>query len=495
MSASVHFRSNFLREVLTKNAQTIRQVFREISQETDEASQSRMAALLLGHRWFIESQIDELEATLSREYCQKLVRAEGHANAGEPRIYRVISGTLGCVASTAFGPQALGKLLTTPALAELFKPERLGETLTLAELWAIPPVVKLVLIEIISRTVSSSHLDSARCELEVLSAIECLHSLGRIRWSALIESISVVHQILARDPSGVYLKMEFQSRDMYRHAVEDLAADCGCDEESVAHLARILAEEAFRACGDERKSHVGYYLIGPGTSHLRQRGQLRPSWPVRLRELALRVPNLIYIGGTVALTAAGTAALYRLLSPLSPWWLALLWLPMSQIALWTMNFIVSRALPPQSLPRLDFSNGIPEEHRTFVVIPTLLLSRAGVERLLERLEVHYLANRDRNLVFALLTDFADSAEPLPGDDPLLGYCMRGIRRLNLRYAADDRSPFYLFHRMQRWNENHGVWMGRERKRGKLEDFNRLLLGEEDSFEVKVGDLCVLPSTR
>ena len=495
MLDAVHFRSNFLGEVLATNARTLRHFFQELSLESDDAKPSPAATLLLGHQWFIESQIDELEATLTREYCQKLNHAERPAAWRDPRIYRVISRTLGCVVSSTFGPQALGKLLTTAALAELFKPERLGEPLTLAELWAIPPVIKVVLLEIISHAVLRSPVDSTRCELEVLSAIECLHSLGGIRWSSLVESISVVHQILARDPSGAYLEMEFQSRDLYRHAVENIAADCDCDEEAVARLAVVLAEEALQASGDKRESHVGYYLVGPGVSRLRQRGELRPSLAVRLRELALRIPNLLYIGGTVALTAAWTAALYRLLSPLSPWWIPLLCLPVSQIAVWSINFIVNRTLPPRFLPRLDFSNGIPDEHRTFVVIPTLLLSRAGVERLLERLEVHYLANRDRNLVFALLTDFPDSAAPLTGDDPLLGYCARGIQRLNLRYAAENRAPFYLFHRLQRWNEGQGVWMGRERKRGKLEDFNRLLLGLGDSFEVKIGDLSVLPSIR
>src|SRR5262249_50381737 len=132
--------------------------------------------------------------------------------------------------------------------------------------------------------------------------------------------------------------------------------------------------------------------------------------------------------------------------------------------------------------------------RTFVVVPTLLIQHTGVHRLLETLEIHYLANRDRNLYFALLTDFTDSPSP-SADQSLLDACIEGIRSLNQRHGSNSRSPFYLFHRPLEWNPSEGVWMGRERKRGKLMDFNSLLLGESDAFEVKVGVLSVLRSIR
>lgn len=133
-----------------------------------------------------------------------------------------------------------------------------------------------------------------------------------------------------------------------------------------------------------------------------------------------------------------------------------------------------------------------------MVIPTLLLSRPGVELLLERLEIHCLGNRDPHIGFALLTDFPDSASPVPSDDPLLELCASRIRRLNRKYAATGRAPFYLFHRRQEWNAGQGKWMGRERKRGKIEDFNRMITGaafHADAFDVKVGDLKILASGR
>ncbi len=106
---------------------------------------------------------------------------------------------------------------------------------------------------------------------------------------------------------------------------------------------------------------------------------------------------------------------------------------------------------------------------------------------MERLETHYLANRDANLHFALLTDFPDSARN-ECDTAALKACMAGIHHLNRRYGAEGRKPFYLFHRASKWNAGERAWMGPERKRGKLNDFNALLLREADVFPVKVGGI-------
>ena len=141
-----------------------------------------------------------------------------------------------------------------------------------------------------------------------------------------------------------------------------------------------------------------------------------------------------------------------------------------------MNLLVTITVPPRVLPRLDFSEGIPTAHRTMVVVPTLVGRPEDVPDLLEALEVRYLGNRDPNLFFALLTDFRDAPERTqPGDDELVGLARAGIEALNERYSEDRSGVFYLFHRPRIWNPRDRVWMGWERKRGKLEQFNALLL--------------------
>ena len=143
-----------------------------------------------------------------------------------------------------------------------------------------------------------------------------------------------------------------------------------------------------------------------------------------------------------------------------------------------VNFWLSTLLvKPTLLPRLDYSGGIPEDCRTMVVVPTMLANGAGVDRLIETLEIHHLANRDEHLHFALLTDFRDApAEIMPGDDILLQRARVGIELLNRKYPANGRNLFFLLHRPRRWNAGENLWMGYERKRGKLMEFNALLRG-------------------
>nr|WP_233279478.1 hypothetical protein [Acidihalobacter yilgarnensis] len=156
-------------------------------------------------------------------------------------------------------------------------------------------------------------------------------------------------------------------------------------------------------------------------------------------------------------------------------------------------------MPPRALPRLDFSKGIPDDHRTMVVVPTLLSRSQDVDSLIEALEIRYLGNRDPNLFFALLTDFGDAPEQsLPEDEdaPLLAHARAAIQALNESYQEDRPGIFYLFHRPRMWNPIERVWMGYERKRGKLEQFNALLRGgARTAFADIVGDQSILGSVQ
>src|SRR5207247_9243782 len=154
-------------------------------------------------------------------------------------------------------------------------------------------------------------------------------------------------------------------------------------------------------------------------------------------------------------------------------------------------------VPPRGVPRLDLQAGVPEDARTMVVVPTLLTSAAGVAELLERVKVLALGNVDPRIHFAILGDFADAATAeLPGDDEILDAARAGVHDLNARLGQGRTDRFHLFHRVRQWNPGEGAWIGWERKRGKLEEFNRLLRGAKDtSFRLHVGDPDVLPSVR
>ena len=130
---------------------------------------------------------------------------------------------------------------------------------------------------------------------------------------------------------------------------------------------------------------------------------------------------------------------------------------------------------------MDFKDGIPEECATFIVMPTMLLGPESGRELAKRLEIHYLSNPDGHFRYALLTDFADAgAEIHPEEEAWLTAAVREMRALNRQYAADGPDLFFLLHRSRRWNPAMNRWMGWERKRGKLNEFNRLLRGAQDT---------------
>ena len=249
--------------------------------------------------------------------------------------------------------------------------------------------------------------------------------------------------------------------------------------------------------------NAGYVLIGKGQPLLEEAVQARRPWERAAERAIHRFPLAFYGGGVFFFTAASTLWLMERVKRLEaePWKLfffALLFLICSsQLAVALLNWLSTLLVRPRLLPRLDYSLGIKPESRTMVVVPTLLVSLDGVDHLSESLEIHYLANRDQNLQFGLLTDFRDAAEAvMPEDESLLQRARAGVETLNKKYDSDRPNIFFLFHRPRRWNERERTWMGYERKRGKLSEFNTMLRGGcKDRFSEIVGDTSLLASIK
>ncbi len=351
------------------------------------------------------------------------------------------------------------------------------------------------------------HLESqsqAADQVSVSHSIASLRFLGAMNWKDFVETLSLVEQTLRADPAGVYGAMDFATRDRYRHAVEALARRTPLAENDVARHAVGLAATCAREIGSsDRTGHVGFFLIDEGLPLLERAVQARRPWRDLTERAIHRAPLLFYAGGILALTALFAFGFWHQAreSMEHDWTLgtltALFFLAASQLALALMNWVAMRLVKPRLLPRLDFSAGIDPASRTMVVVPTLLTNADSVDRLIETIEIHHLANRDPHLHFALLTDFRDAlAETEPDDEPLLARARAGVERLNARYAADRSDMFFLLHRPRRWNAAEGRWMGYERKRGKLAEFNGLLRGRSPGcFTTIVGDPSVLPAIR
>ena len=356
----------------------------------------------------------------------------------------------------------------------------------------------------VEQAVRAEHQRRAMNHVSMGNSVTSLRLCSTIDWNDYVEDASVIEQVLRRDPAGAYARMDFTSRDLYRHAVEALAEPSGEAQVRVALRAVESARQAAETPGvDARRSHVGYHLVGGGRRELEIDVASHPPAIRRFQRALLAHATLCYLGSITLITglgvAAAAAATRATASP--PWmWISaavLVLLPASEFAVSLMNRIVHLLTRPSPPPRLDLRLGVPDSARTMVIVPTLITSVEGVRSLLEHLEVHALGNADPNIHFALLTDFPDAvSEHLPGEDAVLSAAVAGIEALNARYAPGANDRFHLFHRARQWNGSEGVWMGWERKRGKIEEFNRLLRGATDTgFTVKVGDPAILPGVR
>jgi cyclic beta-1,2-glucan synthetase len=352
--------------------------------------------------------------------------------------------------------------------------------------------------------IRGEHQRQAADQVSVANAINSLRLCSAIDWRQYVESVSLVEQVLQRDPSGAYGRMDFLSRDRQRQAVEELATSSGDAQVRVALRAVESARQA-AASGSlgDRAAHVGYHLIDQGRRDFEVDVAYRPRFASRVKRLVAGHATLFYLGPIAVLTAvllAVTAAYARRwgASPgaLAAMLLALL-IPAADVSIALAQRVIAWALPPRRLPRLDFSDRIPDDARTMVVVPTMLTSTDSVAALLEHVEVLALANLDPHIHFAILGDFSDAdACELADDQPILDAAREGIENLNRRFGPEHADRFFLFHRIRRWNAQEHAWMGWERKRGKIEEFNRLLRGATDtSFTVQVGALDILPSVR
>ncbi len=333
-------------------------------------------------------------------------------------------------------------------------------------------------------------------QVSVGNSVTSLRLLGSANWRDFVEEHSVVDRTLLGDPATIYHAMDFNTRDQYRHVVESTAKRADTSEEHVAQAAVRLAERQKVVAGSrDDAGHVGEFLLGERVVELERAVGARVTPSLRASRFLRRHAVFFYLGTLLLLTViiAGVGLIAVAPSQLSPWLVALFALPLlvcaSQLAVGVTSWFATLFVKPRHLPRMDFSDHIPAKFRSVVVMPTLLTSEKGIRELLERIELHFLANRDPNLSFALLTDFKDAkTETTPGDDQLLALAVRGINDLNQKYASDEPPSFLLLHRPRVWNERDQIWMGRERKRGKLSDFNAALRGKgEEQYSQIVGD--------
>jgi cyclic beta-1,2-glucan synthetase len=354
--------------------------------------------------------------------------------------------------------------------------------------------------------VGREHRRQGGLNVTVRNVITSMRLVSTLDWEEIVERVSLVDAALCA--GGPFGDMDFPTRDRYRQAIASLARGSGRTELDVAQRAMAAATRPTTEPDEHdepprgRRHDPGYYLIAGGRRAFEQDIGFRVTVAEWLPRAWTRT-GLVGRGGGIALVGASILALPLLALTafgVTGWPLFLLAIlalvPTADLAVAVINRAVVHASRPEALPALELRDGVPADLRTMVVVPTALTTLTAITEQLERLEIHYLASRDGELYFALLSDWTDSTtQTAPGDDELLGAAGDGITLLNRRYGGTSKGPrFFLLHRRRAWNERQGTWVGWDRTRGQLHDLNRWLRGETDTAFVPVnGALPVAPS--
>jgi cyclic beta-1,2-glucan synthetase len=534
------------------------------------------AEWILDNEYVIEGNARDVQVNLPTRFCRRLPTLTGGPSVGLPRIYDIACSLV----------LELEQRLDRENISRFMDARQSAGPLSIAELWALPQMLRIALIESIrdialrasaelrereiadfwaSRLIRANRRGSdqlfailaelavsqaapspylagqlvdhlydeeaalvlvqgwlertyrrplgeinlreqnrqAKDQISIGNAFTSLRQLALLDWREIFEHSSRVEQVLRRDPAGVYPGMDFETRDRYRRIIEELALRSGQTEDGVAQRVLALAGEAANGPdGDERRRHVGIWLIGDGRPMLVEKLGCRESSRYRRLQWVYRRAAALYPPVLAVLTIASTAAIvlagpFGLRAQAELPIALLLLLPVSQLFIELLNYLVTRLLPPRGLPKMDFKlSGIPDRFRTLVVVPILLGNEESNRAEVEKLEVRYLANKEHNLLFSLFTDYRDANDARRDDDAHLLQGMIGnLEALNRRHGG---GRFLLFHRERAWSESEQKFIGWERKRGKLEELNGLIAGSrpEDSARlVRVGDPAALRNVR
>lgn len=471
-----------------------------------EPAKMPAAEWLLDNDYHVRRAILQIREDLPASFYRQLPSLASAEADGFPRIFTLAHGVL----------SASHLQLSPTTLLQFVLAYQETAPLTMAEIWAFPTMLRLACLEVLVTGVSrifdaleapfevsslasaSSSLDDTEC---VSRALANLAVIETIQWKDFFDRTSVIEEILARDPAGIYSRMDFDTRDDYRHTIERLANRSRQAEWEIAE--RLLMQCRLQS-PERARDHVGFWLIGEGRAQFEDMLEVRPSGFEALGRKLLRHPTAIYASSALTAGLAGliVPALYLAYTgaTLLFWIIGIVLsaLPASILSITVVNWIVTLLVPPRKLPKLDFEDAISPDCATAVVMPVLVASVKEVQELIERIESHRLANPDPLLQFVLLSDLADAdVAELPGDIAVERALVDGIEALNRRYRArDGDGPFRLMHRRRLHNPAQGCWMAWERKRGKIEQFNAFVLhGDLSPFPVRAGNIDALRQVR
>lgn len=514
----------------------VHRIFREASRQN--VSLTYTSEWVLDNYYIIRQAFQQIKEDLPSGFYKQLPRLTGDSLKGNTRIY--------AIARTVLSYQHF--LLDPIDLKTILLQFQEKVPLTMGELWALPIFLRYGLVEALAHTLISAIKptkppklppfipqltgveDSITSETSqndtVSNIILSLRAIAEQNWSDFFESVSSLEQKLRQDPAGIYTRMDFKTRDVYRKVIETLSFATGREEVELgeitltlarsipSHLPGTLLEEELPNFTPKLGAHIGDFLVGRLRLVLEEQIGYRPKAKKSLIRWGFKNASALYFSAIfllslfvlliLALVARqpnffSTIPFPDKIFPLgnfAPWITIIiisfaLVVPLLTISTSLLNWIITLLVHPHNLPKLEFKEEIPDPFRTLVVIPAMISNHEDVDSLVNQLELHYLRNPEPGLLFGLLTDFPDAnSESLPTDDELVEYANSTIKSLNIKYSCQyigtDTNPthenpnhlnerlFYLFHRKRLWNASEEKWIGWERKRGKLHELNMLL---------------------
>lgn len=327
----------------------------------------------------------------------------------------------------------------------------------------------------VSEVIKKEHFDIAINKISIGNCITSIKKIQRINFLEIFEKINCVEELLNKDPAKVYEKMDYKTKDYYRQKIKEISKKTKISE---LYITKKLLELAHNGKSNSKKQHIGYYLFGKNVK-------------VLYKKIGAKIPNLIdekqkvklYISSIVFLTMLFSILImsrYYIKIPkiFSIIGVILLIIPVSEIVIQLIQYILGKFVKPKLIPKLNFSEGIDKQNSTMVVIPTILTDKEKVQELMRKLEVFYLANKSENLYFCLLGDATESKRKIEQyDNDIVQEGISQVERLNKKYQNQSNYPIFNFvYRKRKWNEKQETYLGWERKRGALYEFVQLLKG-------------------
>ena len=326
----------------------------------------------------------------------------------------------------------------------------------------------------ISEVIQKEHFDIALKKISMGKSITSINTIIRVNFLEIFEQINGVEELLKNDPAGVYSKMDYKTKAYYRKQIENISKKTKISEMYIAKKCLDLAKRGKNG----KQAHIGYYLISEGKSTL-----LSELLNKKVKNVKQSTKKKVYILGISVLSVLLSllCAIYVenytenfLISLLI--FVATL-IPSQTIVVQLIQYILSKIIKPKILPKLDFKSGIPEEYSTMVIIPTIVKNKEKVHELFSKLEVYYIANKSNNLYFTLLADCSSGQNDVEKyDDEIIQAGINEINKLNEKYPDEKFKKFNFIYRKRMWNEQEGCYLGWERKRGAINQFNEYILG-------------------